>query len=156
MESKTIFGSNGIIFLLSVFFLYPKVLLSLNYNHPHSLYNSRLKPDTITYYNNSENYASNRSFSIYPMEDLTQKLKENIFLLDDQADKVKGILREYESATYKSKINDNLVVQAANEALKNIENILTEVQKKEWKSTKDIWWKSVNNELNLSGFNRKD
>ena len=156
MKSKTIFGSNLIIFLLPFFFLNPTVLLGFNYTHPDSLYNSFLKSDTIAYYNNAESYSTKRSFSIYPLEDLTQKLKENIFLLDDQADKVKDILREFESATYQSKINDILVEQAANEALKNIENILTEVQKKEWKSTKDIWWKSVNNELNLSGFNRKD
>ncbi len=148
--------SNRIILLLPVSLIYTIVLLGFNNNHPYSSYNSFLKSDTIAYYNNPESYSTNRSFSIYPLEDLTQKLKENIFLLDDQADKVKSILREYESATYQSKINDNLAKQAANEALINIENILTEVQKKEWKSIKDIWWESVNNELNLSGFNRKD
>ena len=145
-----------IILIFAVSLIYTMVLLGFNNNHPHSLYNSFLKSDTIAYYNNPESYSTNRSFSIYPLEDLTQKLKESIFLLDDQADKIKSILREYESSTYQSKINDNLAKQAANEALINIENILTDVQKKEWKSIKDIWWESVNNELNLSGFNRKD
>lgn len=134
------------------------------------------KTDTLGYndsYNSSNNsYAYNENFSsrntpvsnisksssfvIYPVKYLVQKLKEDIYLKDDQTSRVKDILREYEAKTYHAKGDNEGLKEAANDALKNIEDILTDRQKKEWENAKSEWWVSVDKELNLSPLNNNN
>lgn len=99
------------------------------------------------------NMSKSSRFVINPVRYLAQKLKEDIYLKDDQTLKVKDILREYEAKTYQVKGDNEGLKEAANDALKNIEDILTDRQKKEWEITKDEWWASVDKELNLSPLN---
>jgi hypothetical protein len=133
------------------------------------------KTDTLgyeSYYNNSNSYVYNEnltsgnstvsniskssSFEIYPVKYLAQKLKEDIYLKDDQTSKVKDILREYEAKTFQTKGDSEGLKNAANDALKNIEDILMDRQKKEWENAKSEWWASVNKELNLSPLNNNN
>ena len=128
------------------------------------------KKDTLGYNNNSSNNrnslaynenspsskSSSSNFLLYPVKDLAQKLKEDVYLKDEQISQIQDILREYETQTYQSKGNNEGLKEAANNALKNIENILTDRQKKEWINTKDEWWASVDKELNLSPLNKNN
>ena len=102
------------------------------------------------------NISKSSGFVIFPVKYLAQKLKEDIYLKDDQTLRVKDILREYEAKTYQAKGDSEGLKEAANNALKNIENILTDRQKKEWETTKDEWWASVDKELNLSPLNNNN
>ena len=126
------------------------------------------KSDTLGYrqthgsyyaYNNKEiNLTSgfnNRSnFLVNPVKDLTQKLKLNVYLMDGQTVKVQKILREYEAETYQSNGNHEELNKAANKALNDIADILTDRQKTEWKNAKDQWWASVNKAINLSSISK--
>ena len=110
--------------------------------------------------NNIENIPTSKNsssgFLLYPVKELTQKLKTDVYLKDEQTIKIQDILREYEAQTYQSKGDNQGLKEAANNALKNIENILTDRQKKEWINTKDEWWASVDKELNLSPLNKNN
>jgi hypothetical protein len=126
------------------------------------------KSDTLGYnstngsyyaYNNHEinstiglNMRSN--FLVNPVKDLTQNLKLNVYLMDGQTVKVQKILREYEAKTYQSSGNNEEINKAANKALNDIADILTDRQKTEWKNTKDQWWASVNKAINLSSISK--
>ena len=117
------------------------------------------KTDT-TGYNNSENkayvFTGKKSLHVLvnPVKDLTQKLKEDIYLVDEQTPKIKEILREYEALTYQSPLNSKEIKEAAYAAQKSIENVLMERQKIEWQNAKTEWWASVDKELNLSYLNK--
>jgi hypothetical protein len=127
------------------------------------------KPDTLGYNDSGSSYAYNENyntnnmipnknmtkhFSVNPIKDLTQKLKEYIYLMDTQTPKITEILREYEARTYQSNGNDKELKDAANIAQRNIAEVLTIRQKKEWENSKDEWWSLVNRALNLSSISR--
>lgn len=125
------------------------------------------KSDTLGDNNNRKGsyYASNNSmgnsasslntkYLINPIKDLTQNLKLNVYLMDAQTDKVQEILREYEVKTYQSNGNHNELYEAAVNAQKDIADILTARQKKEWENSKNEWWASVNKALNLSSISK--
>jgi septal ring factor EnvC (AmiA/AmiB activator) len=98
----------------------------------------------------SNNGNKSSKFEIYPVKQLTSKLKKDINLTHKQAPEVMSVLREYEAETYEAKGDISEVNEAANDAQDNISDILTKSQKSEWQTVKGEWWKSVDKELNLS------
>lgn len=127
------------------------------------------KTDTVGYINRSTSYVydgnldheynsisssvsrvKHSNISVNPIKDLTLKLKLNIYLMDAQTPKVQEILLEYEARTYQSTGDNEELNEAAHSAQNDIAEILTIRQKKEWESSKNEWWASVNKALNLS------
>ncbi len=104
--------------------------------------------------NSISNPVKSSGFLINPVKDLTQNLKLNVYLMDAQTPKIQEILREYEARTYLSKGDNEELNEAANSAQKNIAEILTVRQKKEWENAKSEWWASVDHALNLSNLNK--
>ena len=100
--------------------------------------------------NSSDNGNNSSKVEIYPVKNLTQKLKTDINLTNDQTPKVMSILRQYEADTYEAKGDNEEVNEAKNDAQENIADLLTQTQKNEWQKTKSDWWASVDKQLNLS------
>ena len=100
--------------------------------------------------NNNSDGNNSSKVEIYPVKNLTQKLKTDINLTNDQTPKIMSILRQYEADTYEAKGDNEEVNEAKNDAQENIADILTQTQKNEWQKTKSDWWASVDKQLNLS------
>lgn len=119
-------------------------------------YNNFDSKNAYTYNNNSgknNSVSINNKISKFEIEavaDQTRNINKEVSLTDKQIHEVNNILRGYEAVTYKSKGNSEYLNEAANEAQENIDDISTEMQKKEWRNVKDKWLASVNKELNLS------
>jgi hypothetical protein len=109
--------------------------------------------------NNSSSYSSdngnnNKDAAINPAKDLSQKLKKDVNLNDDQTVKIKSILLQYEADTYNAKGDQEDAKEATQDAQENIADVLTDSQKSEWRNVKSEWWNSVDKELNLSELNQ--